>query len=194
VNPQYGPQYNPPPNWPPPPPGWTPPTGWQPDPAWPSAPAGWQFWVTPQFPPPPQSVPTVKRHLWLAIGLPVTLGVLLLAGLISVGIYSVTHPMSRARAAATSYAQALQDKRYPAAYAMLCAQDQLGQDRYVQTWTKAAAGGRGIASFQVTGVDVQSVNGRSSAQAEITVRYGDGTNAANSLYLVKSGKTWHPCP
>ena len=175
--------FRPPPSWPPPPPGWQPGPGWQPDPSWPPPPPGWEFWG-----PPP------KRRLWLVIGLPVTLGVLLLAGLISVVVYGATHTASRARNAASSYAQALQDKRYAAAYDMLCRQDQLGQASFVRTQTSAETRGRNIADFTITDVAVSNVNGRSSAEAEISVRFADGTTRSDSLYLVKSGGTWKPCP
>ncbi|MCW2523179.1 MAG: hypothetical protein JWO63_1514, partial [Frankiales bacterium] len=156
--------FRPPPGWPPPPPGWQPPLGWQPDPSWPPAPLGWQFWG-----------PRPKRRLWLAIGLPVGLGVVLLASLITVLVYGVSHTNNRAKSAAASYVRALQDKRYAAANGMLCTQDQQGQQGFQQSWASSVERGHGVAGFKITDVAVHTVNGRSAAEAAFSIRYADGS-------------------
>jgi hypothetical protein len=121
------------------------------------------------------------------------IGLLIVGGIIAAigGFESSVKP---AQSAASSYAQALQDQRYEAAFAMQCSADLGAHDSFVQHWRSQNATGHGIVGFTVVGVDVQTYNGRSTAQAQLTLRYADGYRASQRLPLTKTGSTWHPCP
>jgi hypothetical protein len=182
-----------PPNWPPPPAGWTPPPGWTPDPGWPEPPPNWQFWV-----PGSAAVPARRKgRLWLLIGLPVALAVVAVV-MLGVGIIAafsgIEGTVKPAQSAASSYLQALQDQRYEAASAMRCSADLNSQDSFVQHWKSQSSSGHGLAAFTIVGVNVQTYNGRSSAQAQLDLQYADGYRESQRLPLTKTGSTWQPCP
>jgi hypothetical protein len=183
--------YSSPPNWPPPPAGWSPPPGWVPDPSWPDPPPGWQSWA-----PGPAAPPRRKRRLWLLVGLPLALvvvGLVMVGSLVALFAGAATS-VKPAKEAATSYMQALQDQRYEAAFAMHCSADRGGHDLFVRHWKSQGSTGHRIAAFQVVGVNVHTVNGRSSAQAQLVLRYADGYRESQRLVLTKTGSIWNPCP
>jgi hypothetical protein len=183
--------YSSPPSWPPPPAGWAPPPGWAPDPDWPAPPQDWQFWA------PGPAMARKKSRLWLFVGLPVALavvGLVMVGGLIIWGIAALATSVEPAQNAADSYLQALQDDRYEAAFAMHCSADLGSHDTFVQHWKSQNSTGHGIAAFKIIGVNVQNYNGRSSAQAQLELRYADGYRESQRLPLTKAGSTWHPCP
>jgi hypothetical protein len=95
-----------------------------------------------------------------------------------------------ARDAAESYAQALVDGRWGDAHAQLCAEvrsdvtpDQLAARYAVPD----------LAEYGLDGVNVQSSNGRSSADATVTLVYADGWRDHLVLPPVDEDGSWHPC-
>lgn len=130
------------------------------------------------------------------VGLPLALavvGLLIVVGTISLfaGMETSVQPAERA---ASSYMQALKDQRYDAAFAMRCSADLGGHDTFVQHWKSQNSTGHGIATFKIVAVNVQTFNGKSSAQAQLEVRYADGYRESQRLPLTKTGSTWNPCP
>jgi hypothetical protein len=180
--------YNSPPNWPTPPAGWRPPPGWTADPSWPEAPPGWQFWV-----PAPNAPPARKKHsLWLMIGVPVgVVGLIIVLGITAMVVF-----LGRAvgpAEAASSYAQALKDQRYEAAYAMTCPELAGDHDDFVAFWTNNAATGHGLTAFKIVGANVESVNGHTIGKVKLEVQYADGTKKLEQMTLAKTGETWKTC-
>ncbi|MDQ1538662.1 MAG: hypothetical protein QOE58_3055 [Actinomycetota bacterium] len=130
------------------------------------------------------------------VGLPLALvmaGLLVVVGVISL-VSGVETSLKPAERAATSYLQALKDQKYDTAFAMRCSPDLGGHDTFVQHWKSQQATGHGIAEFKIVGLNVRTINGRSSAQAQLEVRYADGFSDSQSLPLTKTGSTWNPCP
>jgi hypothetical protein len=181
--------YNSPPNWPAPPAGWTPPPGWAPDPSWPEPPPDWQFQI-----PAPNPPARRKRRLWLVVGLPITLVVLLIAGGITTVALNVVNTTRPVKAAATSYLQAIKDQRYEAAFAMRCSADLGNHDAFMQGYRDQRTMGRGFTGFKVVGVNVETTNGRSVGQVTVKLRRLDGSESTQRLHLTKTGSTWNPCP
>ncbi len=180
--------YNSPPNWPTPPAGWTPPPDWTPDPSWPEAPPGWQFRV-----PAPNAPPARKHSLWLMIGVPVAVVALIIAGSITAIVVFLGKAVGPAEDAASSYAQALQDQRYDAAFAMTCPERAGDHDDFIALWTSNASTGHAIKAFKIVGANVESINDKTTGKVKLEVQYADGTKKIEQMTLTKPGETWMPC-
>jgi len=181
--------YNSPPNWPQPPAGWKPPPDWAPDPSWPAPPQNWQFWVAAPTPPPARK----SGRLWLIIGLPVALFLLITVGAITAIFVTVGNAVSPPQDAARSYAEALQDHRYDDAYGMRCSERAGDYDDFITHWENLTSTGHGVKSFKIVGTKKESLNGRESAKVDVDVRYADGTEKKERMTMTKSGGNWKAC-
>ena len=161
--------YNSPPNWPPPP--------------------DWQFWGPGPTPPPARN----RGRLWLIIGVPVAVVALIVVGSITAFVVFLGNAVGPPRDAASSYVQALQEKRYDAAFAMRCPGNGVDRDSFVAQWNTAESSGRSLTGFKIVGAKVESINGRTTGKVDLKVSYGDGSHQSEQITLTKSGETWMPC-
>ena len=158
---------------------------YMPAPAPPPYPASPPSWA----PPPARR----RRSRWLTIGLPLG-GVLLLGGcatVVGLVVSVVRTELGPAQDATDAYAQALVEERWDDAHALLCAQDQAG---VTASDLAAHYAEPDLTGYRIDGVNVSSVNGAKSAQAEITFTTADGLTDRTSLPLVPDGAAWRPCP
>lgn len=146
------------------------------------------YWLP--APPPPRR----KRSRWLTVGLPVTGGLLLLGGCgaaVLDFVNGVGGELGPARQAAESYAQALVDGRWDDAHASLCAEVRadVTPDELAEHYTDP-----GVTEFGLDGVNVQSSNGRSTADVTVTLVYADGLQDHLVLPLADEDGSWRVCP
>ena len=146
------------------------------------------YWV------PAEPAPRPRRSRWLTVRLPVAGGLLLLGGCgvaIAHVVDTVGGELGPARDAAESYAQALVDGRWEDAHAELCA-----EVRADVTPDDLAAhyADPDLTGYRLDGVNVQTENGRSSADATLTLTYADGWQDHLLLPLADDDGSWRPCP
>jgi len=129
------------------------------------------------------------------VGAPLVVVALIIAAGITALVTGARNSVKPVENAASSYMQALRDQHYDAAFAMLCpAAAGDGHESFVQLWSELSSTGRGVAGFKIVGVNVKTTNGRSSGQADLEVRYADGTKKRQLLPFTKTGSTWTACP
>ena len=82
------------------------------------------------------------------------------------------------------------DSRWDDAHASLCAEVQadVTPDELAAHYVDPD-----LAEYGLDGVNVQSSNGRSSADATVTLVYADGWRDHLVLPLVDEDGSWHPC-
>lgn len=141
----------------------------------------------PPFPPPKK-----RRSRWLTVGLPVGL-VLLLGGcgaLFALGTVAV-HDVNGATKAADQYGAAVSAGRYEDAQAMLCTVDrnQVTADELAAHYSNPR-----VVGYQVSGVNVTSFNGQTTASAVLVLRTADGLSNQIRIGVVKESDGWHACP
>jgi len=155
---------------------------------WPGGPVGLPYAPAPPAPPAPRR----RRSRWLTVGLP--LGVLLSAGLVAaivVAVHALSGALAPAQQAASSYARALVDGRWNDAQGQLCAHDRstVTADALAQHYSSPA-----LTGYRLDGINVSSVNGRSSGEARLVFTTADGLETATVLPLADDDGTWRPCP
>ena len=144
------------------------------------------------YPWPPVIPPVRRRHSkWLTVGLPVGLGVALIIGLIVVGVVAISHAVGPARDAAKSYGAAISQARFADAQAMLCARD---RDQVTSDQLAAHYSSPPVTGYAVTSVNVEDMNGHTSADATLVLSTADGLRDETDLPLVKESGQWRPCP
>ncbi len=106
-------------------------------------------------------------------------------------VSSVGGELGPARRAAESYAQALVDGRWDDAHAGLCAEAQadVTPEELAAHYTAPD-----VTDYGVDGVNVQSSNGRTSADVTVTLVYADGLQDHLVLPLTDEDGSWRPCP
>ena len=152
--------------------------------------------TVPQAPYGPPSPPAKKRFFTLPkILLTVGIVLVLCCGGLALGGYklfdTVKDALTPARDAATAFLDEVEDGDDAGAYAMFC--DSMKQS-FTESQFESRVEQRGRAKdHKITGVSVNSTNGKTSGTVNATLTLADGSTRQTVIVLTKEGDVWKVC-
>ncbi|MDQ6602903.1 MAG: hypothetical protein M3Z19_09260 [Chloroflexota bacterium] len=146
------------------------------------------------YPPPPAYGPPPKksRRVWWIVGVIVGLFLLLIIGaFVLLGVF-VFRSAGPARDATTEYFAAVKAHDWNAAQGHLSAslRARTKPADLQATWLRREQADGAIDHFTVSGTNVSSVNGKTSATVTATLSYASGASDPKIVTLVKEGDGW----
>ncbi|WP_020520722.1 Rv0361 family membrane protein [Catelliglobosispora koreensis] len=144
------------------------------------------------MPPPPPAKPRNNlRTILIVVGIVL---VLCCGGAVAGGFFlfrTVSDAMGPAQASAKAYTDAIVAENYPAAYGHLCAKvrNEMSQAAFADAIKKTFD----VESYSVTGTNVTTMNGRTTATVTLRATLSDGTTRTQIYPMVQEDGSWKVC-
>lgn len=144
------------------------------------------------MPPPPPAKPRNNlRTILIVVGIVL---VLCCGGAVAGGFFlfrTVSDAIGPVQDGAKAYADAIVAENYPAAYGHLCKRmrDVIPQETFAAGTKKSFD----IESYSVTGTNVSTVNGRTTATVTMRVTLSDGLSRTQIFPMVQEDGSWKVC-
>ncbi len=134
--------------------------------------------------------PPARRGMngWLIAA--IAAAVVIVGGVVAVVLIYVSN-RNGARTEANRYLAALQSRRYPQAFAMLCPADQSTAPESV--FAMANEAGHPV-TYTIHGTTLETINGTELAFVYYQQQRSDGVSGTFDIPLLKSGGSWRVCP